>query len=82
MIAIGNIGEGILKGRILVEWYREDKFVYRKQASNVFSFQPSFMTQPIIPEDMYTDGGSVPRIFWNIPGLSPWGLGPAYIIHD
>jgi hypothetical protein len=31
---------------------------------------------------MYTDGGSVPRAFWNIPGLSPWSCGPAYIIHD
>ena len=26
--------------------------------------------------------GSVPQVFWGIPGLSPWGLGPAYIIHD
>ena len=47
-----------------------------------FSFKPSFMKQPIVPRDMFTDGGSVPRIFWNIPGLSPWALGPAYIIHD
>jgi hypothetical protein len=31
---------------------------------------------------MYTDGGSVPQVLWGIPGLSPWALGPAYIIHD
>lgn len=31
---------------------------------------------------MYTDGGSIPRIFWWVPGYSPWGIGPAYIIHD
>jgi hypothetical protein len=31
---------------------------------------------------MYTDGGSIPRIFWSVPGYSPWGIGPAYIIHD
>jgi hypothetical protein len=31
---------------------------------------------------MYTDGGSVPQIFWSIPGLSPWAFGPAYIVHD
>jgi hypothetical protein len=36
----------------------------------------------IVPETMYTDGGSIPRIFWSIPGLSPWALGPAYVIHD
>ncbi|RNC82869.1 MAG: DUF1353 domain-containing protein [Phycisphaera sp.] len=31
---------------------------------------------------MYTDGGSIPRVFWSIPGYSPWGYAPAYIIHD
>jgi len=70
-----------LKGRVVVEWNREDKFIYRQQA-NALSFTPSFMTSPIVPPDMYTDGGSIPRIFWSVPGLSPWGLGPAYIIHD
>ncbi|ODN71868.1 DUF1353 domain-containing protein [Methylobrevis pamukkalensis] len=72
---------GILQGRVLVEWNREDAFIYRRTA-NALSFQPSFLTVPIVPEDMYTDGGSVPRILWGVPGLSPWGLGPAYIIHD
>jgi Protein of unknown function (DUF1353) len=74
-------GDGNLKGRVVVQWVREDKFIYLKQ-SNPLSFQPSFMSIPIVPENMYTDGGSVPRVFWGIPGLSPWGLGPAYIIHD
>ena len=40
------------------------------------------MTVPIVPDVMSTDGGSVPQVFSGIPGLSPWGLGPAYIIHD
>ena len=40
------------------------------------------MHTPIVAETMYTDGGTIPRIFWSIPGLSPWGLGPAYVIHD
>jgi hypothetical protein len=39
LIPIANIGEGILKGHVLVEWYREDKFVYRKQASKRLQFQ-------------------------------------------
>jgi hypothetical protein len=73
---------GILKGRVLVEWDRQDKFIFRKDGKNTFSFKPSFMKTAIVPEDMFTDGGSVPQIFWGIPGLSPWGLGPAYIIHD
>lgn len=71
-----------LKGRTVIEWVREDGFIYRKKLGEPLTFQASFMKEPIIPEDMYTDGGSVPRMFWSIPGLSPWGLGPAYIIHD
>jgi len=81
-ISRNDIKDGAMSGRVFVEWYCEDKFVYRKQGSNPFSFKPSFMKTAIVPEDMFTDGGSVPRVFWNIPGLSPWALGPAYIIHD
>lgn len=76
-------GDGYLKGHVVVEWRREDKFVYRPDPNDLFSFKPSFMkTTAIVPGTMYTDGGSIPRIFWSIPGLSPWGFGPAYIIHD
>jgi hypothetical protein len=76
-------GDGILKGRVLVQWDRQDEFIYIK-GSNPVSFRPSFFKgrENIVPETMYTDGGSVPQIFWGIPGLSPWALGPAYIIHD
>jgi hypothetical protein len=76
-----NYGDGILTGRVVVQWTREDKFIYLK-TPNPLSFKPSFLNTPIVPETMYTDGGSIPRIFWSIPGLSPWGLGPAYVIHD
>jgi hypothetical protein len=31
---------------------------------------------------MQTDGGSIPRPAWIIPGLSPWDYLPAYIVHD
>jgi hypothetical protein len=77
-------GEGVLKGRVTIEWVSEDYFVYRpdQDPSKRLSFQPSFLNTAIVPELMYTDGGTIPRIFWSIPGLSPWGLGPAYVIHD
>jgi len=74
-------GDGILLGRTVVQWDREDKFIYLK-TTNPLSFKPSFLNTPIVPITMYTDGGTIPRIFWSIPGLSPWGLGPAYVIHD
>ena len=78
---VGDPDQISLKGRVFVEWHREDRFIYRK-TNNPLSFKPSFLSNPIVPEDMYTDGGSVPRVFWSIPGLSPWALGPAYIMHD
>ena len=76
-----DIGSGDLKGTVRVDWVGEDKFIYRK-TSDPLSFRPSFMKIPIVPDDMFTDGGSIPRVFWAVPGLSPWGLGPAYVIHD
>ena len=38
---------------------------------------PTFM-----PEMMYTDGGSIPRIASAFRGLQPWGYAPAYMVHD
>ena len=78
-----------LGGRTTVEWYRSDVgrpgdyFIYRpsKDEKERLTFKPSFMGK-IVPEDIFTDGGSIPRALWGIPGLSPWGLGPAYVIHD
>jgi hypothetical protein len=81
-IAYEDVRPGLFSGHVVVEWVQQDYFVYRQQRSRPFSFTPSFMRTAIVPEDMYTDGGSVPQVFWNIPGLSPWALGPAYIIHD
>jgi hypothetical protein len=81
-----DIEQGDLMGRVLVEWHKEDGFIYRKTKTggNPVKFRPSWWptNKFIIPEDMFTTGGSVPRVFWSIPGLSPWALGPAYIIHD
>lgn len=35
------------------------------------------------PIGMRTDFGSVPQVFWNLPGLSPFGrYKRAYVIHD
>src|SRR5207245_1298266 len=69
----------------LVEWTTDDHFIYRiakPPHSDPLTFQPSFMAEPIVPVEIFTDGGSIPRVLWGIPGLSPWGLGPAYVVHD
>lgn len=80
-----QIQDGELRGTVLIEWDGQDQFIYRKSKNpKPLSFRPSFFKGPdaIVPDDMYTTGGSVPQVFWGIPGLSPWALGPAYIIHD
>lgn len=77
-----NIPDGDLGGTVSVDWTEEDRFIYRPRNNDGLWFKPSFMSSRITPTEMYTDGGSVPRVFWNIPGLSPWALGPAYVIHD
>jgi hypothetical protein len=79
-----DIPDGVLDGVVDVQWDSEDLFVYRRLKSDPLWFKPASWPKGtrIEPTDMYTDGGSVPRVFWNLPGLSPWGFGPAYIIHD
>ena len=36
----------------------------------------------IIPETMYTDGATTPRVLWSIPGFDPMDWIRAAIIHD
>jgi hypothetical protein len=79
-----DIPDGDLGGTVSVDWTSEDLFVYRPGKDPLW-FKPSFLmntNQRIQPTAVVTDGGSIPRFFWNIPGLSPWALGPAYVIHD
>lgn len=56
---------------------REFRFI---RGSNPTRFVP--VGDIIVPGDMSTDGGSIPRPFWSIPELDPWTFMPAYIIHD
>jgi hypothetical protein len=79
-----DIPDGALGGTVSVDWTSEDLFIYRPGDDPLW-FKPSFLmntNQRIQPTAVVTDGGSIPRFFWNIPGLSPWAFGPAYVIHD
>lgn len=72
---------GKFEGSLDVRWIKPDKFIYIPSKEDPLRF-----TTPdrkvITPQKMYTDGGSIPRLFWSVPGYSPWGYAPAYIIHD
>lgn len=73
---------GILKGRVIVEWYKPNLFVYRPDPQAPLVFTRKRGGAPIQPRLMYTDGGSIPRPFWALRNYSPWGFGPAFIVHD
>ena len=71
---------GEFRGSLDVRWVKPDKFLYIPNKDDPLRFITSKRT--FQAEKMYTDGGSIPRLFWSVPGYSPWGYGPAYIIHD
>lgn len=77
---------GTVEGRIQVIWNGEDSsgkdvFVYVPDASYPFSYTTG-AGRKITPRLMDTDGGSIPRVLWASSKFSPWGLAPAYMIHD
>src|SRR5215204_4459054 len=71
---------GVLTGKLTVEWIRENFFIYRPDSKDPLTFVTTDGRR-ITPRLMYTDGGSIPPILQPIPGFSPWGYAPAYIIH-
>lgn len=72
---------GKFDGSLDVRWIKPDKFIYIPTKDDPLRFTTSDQ-KVIVARRMYTDGGSVPRLFWGVPGYSPWGYAPAYIIHD
>ena len=73
--------EGKFSGALDVRWVKNDYFRFIPNSYDPFTFT-RFDGTRIRPGTMHTDGGSIPRFFWGVPGFSPWGYAPAYIIHD
>jgi hypothetical protein len=79
---------GRFDGALFVMWVGETqgglgdgRFVF--VPSDTFTrVMPDGREQVILPEMMYTDGGSIPAIAQVFNGFSPWGYAPAYMIHD
>jgi hypothetical protein len=70
-----------MKGVLLIQWSDETRFIYVSPADNPLRFTTR-IGREVKPGRMYTDGGSIPRVFWSVKGFSPWGYGPAYVLHD
>jgi hypothetical protein len=76
-----TIKPGVLKGRVVVEWIKPDLFVFTPDSQNPLRFVRD-SKDTIVPARMLTDGGSIPRPLWILRNYSPWGYGPAFILHD
>lgn len=72
---------GSLKGKLIVQWWEPDKFVFLPDKDNPLTFKRS-NGETITPGRMFTDGGSIPRGLWIFRNYSPWGYAPAFIVHD
>ena len=72
---------GRFLGKLTVEWIAPNQFIYRPDPSEPLVYTTADGRR-IQPQLMYTDGGSIPRLFWSAPDLGPWDFAPGYIIHD
>ena len=79
---------GQVSGYLMVFWTGEDNFIYYPYYADPLVYRlPRALAKrvgydTIRPGAMFTDGGSIPRAVRGWAGLSPWGYGPAYIVHD
>ena len=78
---IVQVNAGRFHGSPRLEWVGPDKFRFVPQRTDPFMFE-RHTGELIKPGEMITDGGSIPSMFHTIPGFTPWGYGPAYLIHD
>ena len=72
---------GELKGKIIVEWIDQDRFIFIPDPKKPLTFRRK-NNEIIKPGRMYTDGGTIPAALRAVKSYSPWGYAPAFIIHD
>lgn len=72
---------GEFGGRFTLEWLSPRDYAYTPVPGDEFYFKRA-SGEIIKPTAMHTDGGTIPRLVWSLPNLSPWDYLPAYIIHD
>lgn len=77
-----KVETGQLSGDLIVQWAKPDKFLFLPKEGNPLTFVRGKNGETIIPQRMYTDGGSIPRPLRALKNYSPWGYAPAFIVHD
>ena len=78
---------GRFSGPVVLEWKGPRDYYFR--GGTGFMFERGFHAdkfaptgESIVPGDMDTDGGSIPRFAWVLPQLDPMSFLPAYLVHD
>lgn len=80
-LAWDRLEPGRFSGRLRVEWVERDLFLFEPAPEAPLAFTRAG-GERIEPGRMLTDGGSIPRPLWAFRSYSPWGYGPAFIVHD
>ncbi len=73
-------GSGKIVNAPTVRWRSPNTFIYNPDPTKPFHFVRG-NGEVIVPQNIYTDGGTVPKAAWRYVG-TPWDYAPAYIIHD
>lgn len=68
-------------GRLQLEWPAPDRFLFEPAADQPLRFTRK-SGETIPPGRILTDGGSIPRPLRAFRSCSPWGCGPAFVVHD
>ena len=77
----GDTTEASFSGKLDVRWVENNYFLFVPNPQSPLTLILEDGTK-ITPGLMFTDGGSIPKMFWGIDGYSPWGYAPAYMVHD
>lgn len=78
---------GRFTGKPVLAWNGPRNYRFIQNDDEPFAFERGVLPEEfrtkgeiIIPRDMDTDGGSIPKFAWSF--ISPWAFMPAYLIHD
>lgn len=76
-----DVHTGTIRNAPIVRWNGPDEFELVSPDGAPFEFR-RYNGEVIRPNPIYTDGGSIPKQFWSVQGMTPWTYAPAYLIHD
>ena len=73
---------GVFTGDYGITWLSPRLYLYRPARGNPLTYTTDNGTKIILSDVFETDGATIPRIFWSIPGFSPFDFFKAALVHD